>query len=187
MESTDKFLRPLKATQCPPSISWGRLRRAASSSIRVQRAHTPHSPSPGQPTPGRHAAHTELPTKRATFTMCARGQARCACWLWLLVHRIQAVVVEAKGLPDGEPTAVRYNSSGLSGRDPHGSPRSDRDPLAGVGTLACFRVVSGTPSRTAFQMGAAGSRSERWPAAALAVGATAIGALAIQHSGARGG
>src|SRR4029453_5491853 len=130
MESTDKFLRPLKATQCPPSISWGRLRRAASSSIRVQRAHTPHSPSPGQPTPGRHAAHTALPTKRATFTTCARGQARCACWLWLLVHRIQAVVVEARGLPEGEHTAVRYNSSGLSGREPHVCPRSDRDRLA---------------------------------------------------------
>src|SRR4029453_5840548 len=80
---------------------------------------------------GRHAAHTALPTKRATFTTCARGQARCACWLWLLVHRIQAVVVEAKGLPEGEPTAVRYNSSGLSGREPHGSPRSDRDRLLG--------------------------------------------------------
>jgi hypothetical protein len=48
---------------------------------------------------------------------------------WLLVHRIQAVVVEAKGLPEGEPTAVRYNSSGLSSGEAHSFPSSDRDPL----------------------------------------------------------
>src|SRR4030095_8292862 len=94
----------------------------------------PHSSlsEPGSADPGRHAAHTAPPTKRASFTMCARGQARCACWLWLLVHRIQAVVVEAKGLPDGEPTAVRCNISGLSGREPHGCPPFRQDPLAVV-------------------------------------------------------
>jgi hypothetical protein len=49
-------------------------RRVAPSSIGVERAHAPHSPGPGQPTPRRHAARTALPTKRATFTTCVRGQ-----------------------------------------------------------------------------------------------------------------
>ena len=55
---------------------------------------------------------------------------------WLLVHRIRAVVVEAKGLPEGEPTAVRYNSSGLSGREPHSSPKFRQGPSCGLGRTA---------------------------------------------------
>jgi len=39
-------------------------------------------------------------------------------------------------------------------------PCPEADPLAGVRTLASCQVVSGTLSRTAFQMGAAGSRWE---------------------------
>jgi hypothetical protein len=74
------------------------------SSIRVERAPAPHSPGSGQPTPRRHAARTALPTKRATFTTCARGQARCACWL-------------AIGSPD--PGCSR-GSQGIARRRAHG-------------------------------------------------------------------
>jgi hypothetical protein len=63
-----------------------------------------HSPGSGQPTPRRHAARTALPTKRATFTTCARGQARCACWL-------------AIGSPD--PGCSR-GSQGIARRRAHG-------------------------------------------------------------------
>jgi hypothetical protein len=70
-----------------------------------------------------HHRPSEPPSPRAP------ADRRAAPVGWLLVHRIEAVVVEAKGLTEGEPTAVRYNSSGLSGREPHSSPSSDRTLL----------------------------------------------------------
>jgi hypothetical protein len=72
------------------------------------------------------------------------------------------------------------------------SGRSAGRPLAGVRTLACCQVVSGTPREPLSKHGCRRISIGAMARGALAVGATAIGALAIgalaiQHSGARGG
>ena len=93
----------------------------------------PHSPGSGQPTPRRPAARTAPSTKRVTFTTCARGQARCACWL-------------AIGSPD---RGCSRGSQGIDRRRAHGCsleqlrtrrPRAPQLPPVQIGTLLRTRT-----------------------------------------------
>jgi hypothetical protein len=96
-----------------------KTRRVAS--IRVERAHAPHSPGSGEPTPRRLAARSALPTRRDAFTTRARCQVATPVG-WLLVRWIHPS-------PQPAPTDATARTCGCLSRrccENEAVPRADR-------------------------------------------------------------